>query len=157
QNPAIPNTWFVLGIAYKRAGDYDKAIEQLQGMVRLVPDEPKSYYNIGACLRAKGDTAGALPQFVKAEKLDPNLAGPHFQLFTIYQRAGDKESAARERKAFEEVKKRQEGAAVPEDMEWSFYSELYDPPTPRPTATQEPTRYDDHLAATGWNADETGM
>lgn len=157
QDPKIPNTWFVLGIAYKRAGDYDKAIEQLQSMVRLVPNEPKSYYNIGACLRAKGDTSAALPEFVKAEQLDPNLAGPHFQLFTIYQRAGDKEAAARERKAFEEVKKRQEGAAVPEDMEWSFYSELYDPPTPRPSAASEPARYDDHVAGTGWNADETGM
>ncbi len=157
QEPSIPNTWFVLGIAYKHAGDYDKALEQLRGMVRLVPDEPKSHYNIAACLRAKGDTAAALPEFLKAEKLDPTLAGPHFQLFTIYQRAGNKEAAARERQAFEEAKKQQEGAAIPEDMEWCFYAELYDPPEPRPSAADEPARYEDHQVGTGWDSAHSGM
>ncbi len=156
QDATIPNTWFVLGIAYKHAGDYDKAIEQLRGMIRLVPDEPKSHYNVGACLRAKGDTKAALPEFLEAERLDPNLAGPHFQLFTIYQRAGDKDAAARERQAFEAAKKRDEGAAVPEDMEWCFYAELYDPPEPRPSAAGEPTHYEDHTASTGWDA-QSGM
>ncbi len=157
QDPSIPHTWFNLGIAYKRAGDYDKAIEQFRGMIRLVPNEPISHYNLAAVLRSKGDTAAALPEFVEAEKLNPDLAGPHFQLFTIYQRAGDKEAATRERQAFEEAKKRNEGAAVPEDMEWSFYAELYDPPDPRPSAANEPTRYDDHTVATGWNASNTRM
>src|SRR6478752_4909673 len=32
QDPSIPHTWFNLGIVYKHAADYDKAIEQLQGM-----------------------------------------------------------------------------------------------------------------------------
>src|SRR2546430_1671958 len=37
QDPTIPHTWFNLGIAYKRNGDWDRAIEQLQGMLRLTP------------------------------------------------------------------------------------------------------------------------
>ncbi len=151
QDPAIPHTWFNLGIAYKHSGDYDKAIEQLRGAIRLVPSEPVAHYNLAAVLRAKGDTAAALPEFLTAEKLDPNLAGPHFQLFTLYQRAGDRDAAGRERQAFEEAKKRNDGAAVPEDMEWCFYAELYDPPEPRPSAASEPTRYDDHLVSTGWD------
>src|SRR5579875_3174258 len=130
-DPAIPHTWFNLGIAYKRAGDYDKAIQQLRGMIRLVPNEPISHYNLGAVLRSKGDSEAALPEFLAAEKLNPNLAGPHFQLFTLYQRAGNREAAAAERQLFEQAKKRDEGAPVPEDMEWSFYAELYDPPVPR--------------------------
>lgn len=157
QDPTIPHTWFNLGITYKRAGEYDKAIEQLRGMIRLVPNEPKSHYNLGAILRAKSDTTAALPEFLEAERLDPDLAGPHFQLFTIYQRAGDKQAAARERKAFDEAKKRDEGAAVPEDMEWSFYSELYDPPEPRAAAENEQTQYDDHTVSTGWDAAKSGM
>lgn len=155
-DPKLPHTWFNLGIAYKRAGDYDKAIEQLRGMIRLVPNEPISHYNLAAVLRAKGDTQAALPEFLEAEKLNPNLAGPHFQLFTLYQRAGDHEAAARERQLFEQAKKRDEGAAVPEDMEWSFYAELYDPPTPRPSADQEATRYDDRVVSTGWNQSSSG-
>ncbi|HTW67941.1 MAG TPA: tetratricopeptide repeat protein, partial [Bryobacteraceae bacterium] len=156
-DPSIPHTWFNLGIAYKRAGDYDKAIQQLRGMIRLVPNEPITHYNLGAVLRAKGDTQAALPEFLEAEKLNPNLAGPHFQLFTLYQRAGDHEAAARERQLFEQAKKRGEGAAVPEDMEWSFYAELYDPPVPRESAEDEPTKYDDRPVSTGWDAAGSGM
>jgi hypothetical protein len=152
QDPAIPHTWFNLAIAYKHAGDYDKSIEQFRGMIRLVPQEPIAHYNLASVLRAKGDTNAALPEFLEAEKLNSNLAGPHFQLFTIYQRGGEKEAAARERQAFEEAKKRNDGAAVPEDMEWCFYAELYDPPDVRPSALSEPTHYEDHVAGTGWDA-----
>jgi hypothetical protein len=156
-DPSIPHTWFNLGIAYKHAGDYDRAIEQLRGMIRLVPTEPIAHYNLGAVLRAKGDPQAALPEFLEAEKLNPNLAGPHFQLFTLYQRAGDKEGATRERQFFEEAKKRDEGAAVPEDMEWCFYAELYDPPVPRRSAEDEPIRYDDRAIGTGWDPSTSGM
>ncbi len=157
QDPSIPHTWFNLGIAYKRAGDYDKAIEQLRGMIRLTPEEPVPHYNLGAVLRAKGETQAALPEFLDAERLNPNLAGPHFQLFTLYQRAGEKEAAARERKAFEEAKARNEGAAVPEDMEWCFYAELYDPPEPRPSAESEATHYNDQVVSSAWDPASSGM
>lgn len=156
-DPAIPHTWFNLGITYKRAGDYDKAVEQLRGTIKLVPTEPIAHYNLAAVLRAKGDTQAALPEFLEAERLNPNLAGPHFQLFTLYQRAGDREAAARERQLFEQAKKREEGAAVPEDMEWCFYAELYDPPVPRVSAANELTRYDDHQVSSGWDPATSGM
>ncbi len=157
QDPSLPYTWFNLGITYKRAGDYDKAIQEFQGMLRLVPTDPITHYNLGAVLRSKGDSQAALPEFLAAEKLNPDLAGPHFQLFTVYQRAGNKEAAGAERKLFEEAKKRNDGAAVPEDMEWNFYAELYDPPEPRPAAADEPTRYDDKIVSTGWDPKTSGM
>ncbi len=149
QDPSLPHTWFNLGIAYKHAGDYEKAIEQFKGMIRLTPSEPVPHYNLGSVLRSQGNTQAALPEFLEAERLNPDLAGPHFQLFSLYQRAGDKEAGARERQAFEEAKKRGEGAAVPEDMEWCFYAELYDPPEPRPSAAKEAARYDDKIVSSG--------
>jgi len=157
QDPSIPHTWFNLGIVYKQNGDYAHSIEQFQGMIRLVPNESKAHYNLAADYRALGQNDKALPEFKKAEELDPNLAGPHFQLFTLYQRMGNKEGAAKERAAFEEVKKRNAGAVIPEDMEWSFYSELYDPPQPRPSATAETTKYTDHVVSSGWKAGSTGL
>lgn len=157
QDASIPHTWFNLGIQYKHAGDYDKSLEQLRGMARLVPNDAVTHYNIAAVLRSKGDLDGARTEFLKAEELDPDLAGPHFQLFTLYQRAGDRESAAKERGRFEEIKKRQEGAAVPEDMEWNFYAELYDPPESRPSAAEIPTKYEDKVVSTGWDPKTTGM
>lgn len=157
QDASIPHTWFNLGIVYKHAGDYDKALVQLRGMAKLVPNDPVTHYNIGAVLRSKGDLDDARAEFLKAEELGPDLAGPHFQLFTLYQRAGDYEAAGKERQIFEDIKKRQEGAAVPEDMEWNFYAELYDPPEPRPSAADAPTNYDDKVVSKGWDPKTTGM
>jgi len=157
QDPTIPHTWFNLGIAYENLGEFDKAIAQFRGMLRLVPNEPKTHYNLGAVLRDQGHMQEALAEFRQAERLDPDLAGPHFQLFTLYSRLGDREAAARERKLFEEAKKKQEGAAVPEDMHWSFYAELYDPPVARPSAADESTHYEDRVISRGWNAAETRM
>jgi thioredoxin-like negative regulator of GroEL len=157
QDPSIPHTWFNLAIAYKHAGDYDKAIEQFKGLIRLTPDEPTAHYNLAAVLRAQGNLEAALPEFLAAEKLNPDMAGPHFQLFSTYQRLGKKEDAARERVLFEEAKKRQEGAAIGEDMEASFYSELYDPPDPRPSAADLPTKYDDKTVSTGWSQADTKL
>jgi tetratricopeptide (TPR) repeat protein len=157
QDPSIPHTWFNLGIVYKHAGDYEKAMEQLRGMIKLVPNEPIAHYNLAAVLRATGNTQAALPEFLEAEKLNPDLAGPHFQLYSIYQRSGDKDAATRERQLFEEAKKRNEGAAVPEDMEWCFYAELYDPPVSRPLGIDQPPRYEDKIVSKGWDPDTTGM
>jgi hypothetical protein len=157
QDPSNPHTWFNVGIAYKHAGDYDKAIEQFQGMIKLVPNEAVAHYNLASVLRSKGDTDAALPEFLEAERLNPNLAGPHFQLFSLYQRAQKRDEAAKERQAFEDAKKRNEGAAVPEDMEWCFFVELDDPPEPRPTAASEPTKYEDKVVSSGWNASATHL
>lgn len=152
QDATLPYTWFNLGIYYKHNGDYDKALVQLRQMIKLVPDEPKSHYNVAAILKAQGNLDAAIPEFQAAEKLDPYLAGPHFQLFTIYQRQGSREQAVQERKLFEDAKKRNEGAAVPEDMEWCFYAELYDPPDPRPYAGDQQSKYKDVNVASGWDA-----
>src|SRR4051812_4545733 len=157
QDPSLPHTWFNLGIAYKHAGNYDKAIEQFQGMIKLAPNEPTAHYNLATALRSKNDNQAALPEFLEAERLNGDLAGPHFQLFTLYQRAGDKQAATRERQLFEEAKKKNAGAAVPEDMEWCFYAELYDPPEVRPSAEIEPTRYKEQVLSSGWDTASSRM
>jgi tetratricopeptide (TPR) repeat protein len=128
QDPALPHTWFNLGIAAKRASEYEKAVAQFQRMVELVPDEPVSHYNLGVLYKLLARQAESLAQFEAAARLAPQLAGPHFQLFNAYKLLGRSADAARELALFQEIKKRTAGAAVPEDLEWSFYSEIYDPP-----------------------------
>lgn len=128
QDPSIPHSWFNLGIAYKRDAHYERAIGQFQKMVELVPGEPVSRYNLGVLYKLTGKPDLALPQFEEAARLAPHLAGPHFQLYNAYKEAGRGEEAQRELKTFQEIRKRQEGAAVPEDLEWSWYSEIYDEP-----------------------------
>lgn len=126
QDPSIPHTWFNLGIAYKEALDYTSAARQFEGMLRLVPGEPVTHYNLGIAYRLTGNPELALSHFVSASKLNPNFAAPHFQLYNAYRESGRKEDAARELEQFNEIKKRKAGAAVPEDPDWSYYSEIYD-------------------------------
>ncbi|MEQ1884820.1 MAG: FG-GAP-like repeat-containing protein [Bryobacteraceae bacterium] len=126
QDPTLPHTWFNLGIVYKKDSDYEKAIAQFEQMIKLVPDEPISHYNLGVLYRLSSKPQEALREFEAAARLNPNLAGPHFQLFNAYRQAARTEDSAREEKAFQDIKRRQAGAAIPEDLEWSFYSEIFD-------------------------------
>jgi Tfp pilus assembly protein PilF len=126
QDPKIPHTWFNLGIAYKKDSKYDQAIAEFEGMVKLVPDEPISHYNLGALYKLQGKGEQSVKEFETAEMLNPRLAGPHFQLFNAYRAAGRTEDATREQTTFNNIKNEQKGAAVPEDLEWSFYAEIYD-------------------------------
>src|ERR1700683_5243136 len=47
KDPAIPHPWFNLGMVFKKEGDYERAIEQLEQMAKLVPGEPITHYNLG--------------------------------------------------------------------------------------------------------------
>jgi tetratricopeptide (TPR) repeat protein len=130
-DPRLPHTWFNLGTAFKRQAEFDRALVQFQQMARLVPTDATTHYQLGALLKLGNDLPAAAREFERTRELNPRLAAPHFQLYGIYRQTNRPEDAAAELKTFQELKKEQEGAAVPEDMEWSVYSEIYDvPPTP---------------------------
>ena len=160
QDPSIPHTWFNLGIAFKKESQYEKAIAQFERMVKLVPDEAISHYNLGYLYKITDRAADAVREFELSAKLDPNLAGPHFQLYNSYRDAGRAEDAAREQALFQEIRKRQAGAAVPEDLDWSFYAEILDPVDPNDAKDDGPavalTFADARLAGT-FAADSAGV
>ncbi len=126
EDPSIPHTWFNLAIAYKKEFQHQNAIDEFEGMLQRVPEEPVSHYNLGIEFKLTGKPELALQHFVAAAQLNPNFAAPHFQLYNAYRELGRKEEAERELDSFNEIKKRKAGAAVPEDPEWSYYSEIYD-------------------------------
>ena len=99
---------------------------------------PRAHYNLGALYKLQGKLPEALSEFEQAEKLDPNLAGPHFQLYTAYRQAHRQEDANRELATFQEIKKRQAGAPIPEDMEANNYTEILDTLDPTPPAEPLP-------------------
>src|ERR1051326_4162104 len=127
QDPKLPHTWFNLGIVYRKEGDFEKAIPEFLKMIELVPDEPVSHYNLGVLYKQTGRNDEARKQLEIASKLNANLAAPHFQLYNINRQSGRSADAARELAEFQRLKKEQEGAVIPEDMEWSYYAEIYDP------------------------------
>ena len=140
QDPKIPHTWFNLGIAYKKDSKYDQAIAEFEGMVKLVPNEPISHYNLGVLYKLNGKADQALKEFELSAKLNPRLAGPHFQLYNAYRTLNRAEDATREQQTFQDIKKQQAGAAVPEDLEWSYYSEVYDITDPVNATETEPAK-----------------
>jgi tetratricopeptide (TPR) repeat protein len=153
QDPSIPHTWFNLGIAYKRDADYERSIAQFSGMIERVPDEPVSHYNLGALYKLTGKPDLALRHFEEAARLAPGLAGPHFQLYNTYKATGRAEEAKREYETFQAIRKRQEGAVVPEDLEWSWYSEIYEEPDPEGAAAPPvPPKWQPRELGMGMNA-----
>ena len=156
-DPKLPHTWFNQGIALKKQGDLDAALAQFEGMARLVPNEPVTHYQMGSILKARGDQAAAVKEFETARSLDPRLAAPHFQLYGLYRQLNRTEEATTELRLFQDLKKQQEGAAVPEDMEWCFFAEIYDPidaPAPAPLA---PPVYRSERIAGGFDTGAAGV
>jgi tetratricopeptide (TPR) repeat protein len=125
---------------------------QFQEMVRLAPNEPVSHYQLGVLYKMKEDYPRAIAQFETARDLSPRLAAPHFQLYGLYRQAGRAEQAAAELKIFQDLKKQQEGAAIPEDMDWCAYAELYDPIDAPPRSTDGPRL----IAMRNWRTDSAG-
>jgi tetratricopeptide (TPR) repeat protein len=157
RNPRLPHTWFNLGIVYKKETETEKALAQFQEMVKLVPGEPVAHYQLGTIYKQKDDAAAAIAQFERARDLSPRLAAPHFQLFGLYRQAGRTDQAAEELRVFQELKKQQEGAAVPEDMEWCQYAELYDPIDAPPSAPLSAPAYRDEKLAEGFGGPGSGV
>ena len=96
----MPYTWFNLGIYYKRAGDFDKALVQFQQMAKLVPSEPITHYNLGTIYKLENKLDLARQEFELARDLGPSLAAPHFQLFNRCRQEGRMADAQRELKFY---------------------------------------------------------
>ena len=156
-DPKLPHTWFNLGILYKKENDTGKAMAQFQEMVRLAPNEPVAHYQLGVLYKQKEDYPAAIKQFETARDLSPRLAAPHFQLYGLYRQAGRPEQAAAELKIFQDLKKQQEGAAIPEDMDWCAYAELYDPIDAPPSAPLTAPTYRDEKLADGFGGPGAGV
>jgi tetratricopeptide (TPR) repeat protein len=154
RDPKLPHTWFNLGIYYKKSGDSDAAEAQFERMMQLVPDEAIPHYQLGTLYKLQGKTAEAQAQFELAEKLDPQLAAARFQLYNLYRQQQQADKAAAALGEFQRLKKEAEGAVIPEDVDWSVYAEIYDPPTAAvvPARGAAPPVYEDHVlegSATG--------
>jgi len=148
QDPRLPHRWFNLAIAYKRQGEHDKAQTQFEGLLRLAPNEAVAHYQLASLLKIK---AGAVKEFETARDLNPRLAPPPFHLYGLYRQMDRAESAAAGLRIFQDLKKQQEDAAVPEDMEWCAYAEIYDPADQPAGAPAESPVYRDQKPADGFD------
>lgn len=125
-DPSIPHTYFNLGIEYKKAGETEKAIEQFEKMAELEPGEAKVHYNLGQLYKQLDRTEEARAKFEQAAELDPSLGAPHFQLYNLLRRE-DRTAARARLEEFQRIKRLQDETGIDEDVDWSYFSELYDP------------------------------
>lgn len=150
QAPEIPHTWFTIGIERKKQGESETALAQMLGAARLAPGEAIIHYNIGVLQKQLGRPVEALTAFERARDLDGNLAAARFQLYNSYRQAQRQTDAQRELAVFQALKKQYEGAAVPEDVDWCQYSEIYDPVPPPPAKDLTPLTFSDTALAGAW-------
>ena len=66
RDPALPHTWFNLGIYYKQNNELDKATAQFEQLIQLAPDEPIAHYQLGTLYRADGKRDRAAAEFQRA-------------------------------------------------------------------------------------------
>jgi tetratricopeptide (TPR) repeat protein len=138
QDPALPHTWFNLGIYYKRQGDTKRAIEQFEGMLARTPDEAIAHYQLGTLYNQMNRRQDAQAQFEKAAELDPQLAAARFQLYNLNRVAGNAEQANQYLADFQRIKNLQKSWVIAENVEWCNYAEIYDPPEARTEAAAPP-------------------
>jgi tetratricopeptide (TPR) repeat protein len=144
-DPTLPHTWFNLGIFFKKSDELEKARVQFEQMVKLTPDEPIAHYQLGTVYRAVGRNFDAIQELERASALDPLLAGAHFQLYNLYRQNGRPEAAANQLAIFQARKKQTEGAAIPEDVDWCNYAEIYDPPRATTPVIAARPNYDERV------------
>ena len=156
-DPAIPHTYFNLGVEYKKAGEAERAIEQFEKMAELTPREAKVHYNLGQLYKQLDRADDAIAKFELTSELDPSLAAAHFQLFNIFRRT-DRERAQVELAEFKRIKAIQDETDTSEDVNWSFYSEIYDPVEPGPLAeVAESTVFESSVIASLGEDERAGL
>lgn len=76
----------ISGIAYRRQGRIDEAIQLYKKVLRLQPNYLEIHYNLGIAYAKKGLTNEAINAYKKAIELNPNFAEAYANLGLIYVR-----------------------------------------------------------------------
>jgi tetratricopeptide (TPR) repeat protein len=104
REPGDAEGYVVLGQAYRKLGQFQKAAAALQQAVKLDPDSYDARYNLGFSLGRLGKTQEAIQQIQEAEKLKPNSAEATYELGMLLAKRRDEQAAQRKFQAFQELK-----------------------------------------------------
>ena len=95
QQPAAPTFESLVAEAQQAqaAHDYAAAVKAYQQAVRLEPNMPELWSNLGLMQQETGDIASAIPSFQQANRLNPSLFVPNLFLGNDYLRSGKAQEA----------------------------------------------------------------
>jgi tetratricopeptide (TPR) repeat protein len=89
-NDAVPEAYYLLGLAHFQLGDYLKARPAAQRAAELAPDAPASWLELLATvLKQLGDTQAAIPWLERLIELAPGNKTYWTELSLAYERVGD--------------------------------------------------------------------
>ncbi len=83
----------LLGVLAHQRQKYPEAIAYIQTAIRLNPQNPDFYSNLGEAWRLSGDLEAAINNYQKALKIQPNNAKTHFNLGNAMQAQGKNDLA----------------------------------------------------------------
>ena len=92
-SPKDAATLNALGAAYLSFGRPDLSASTLRSALRVDPDLPEAYVNLGNALSRLGDQSGALAALANAIRLQPGSAAAHNNLASILHAKGNFEQA----------------------------------------------------------------
>ncbi len=96
KNPQDDFVFFLLGVAYHKRGDYEKAIEVYMGAIRINPDHlfrDDIYHNLGWAYGELEKYQEAVDAFKKMIKINPKYANAHYGLGWVYNGLKDYKKA----------------------------------------------------------------
>ena len=79
---------FRLGREAFKAGDFDKAIEELETATQLNHEDHKAFCYLGAAYAAKDRYNAAIGAFKTAEQIAPGVASIHYNIAQAYEASG---------------------------------------------------------------------
>jgi protein O-mannosyl-transferase len=94
KSPGKARVYNERGIAFIRAGEYDRALEDLNRALSLDPGYYVAYYNRGNLRKLRGDNASAVADFQQAIRLHPRYRDAFNNLGTTYAAQGETALAA---------------------------------------------------------------
>jgi Flp pilus assembly protein TadD len=86
--PRNADAWYVLGVAYGRAGQTSKAIEAYQQALRINPEYAEAWNNLGIAYADAGQSAKAIEAYQQALRITPEDAEAWNNLGIAYVKAG---------------------------------------------------------------------
>jgi tetratricopeptide (TPR) repeat protein len=89
----LPAIYYNRGNAYRRKGDYDRAIQDYDQSIRLGPNDPDVYYARGDAYLSKGNFERAIQDLNQAVHLNPNYVLAYLDRGTAYDDKGDYDHA----------------------------------------------------------------
>lgn len=87
---------FEEGLKYTNAKAYDKAIPLYEKAIKLKPQFPEAYNQLGHALRETGKVDEGIAAYKKALEQRPDFVQAHEYLGVAYLKKGDREAAMRE-------------------------------------------------------------